>query len=65
MLLFSFQIKAAMAASGNSRKSATPPRPHLPAHYDCSPEVTPPPPPAPCLMLVSRRGSVEEPLPPR
>ena len=54
-----------MAASGNSRKSATPPRPLLPAHYDCSPEVAPPPAPAPCLMLVSRRGSVEEPLPPR
>ena len=45
------------------RKSVTPPRPILPDNY--VKEISPIRHPSPSLMLVSKRGSVEEPLPPR
>ena len=48
-----------------SGKSITPPRPDLPEVYiprDSPPRLQDV---APCLLLVSKRGSVEEPLPPR
>merc|ERR1711974_585806 len=56
-----FQNDRMFDLSREKSKSATPPRPDLPELY--VKEETPPRPPP--VMMLSKRGSLEEPLPPR